>query len=1248
MGRSDRQELRSTERFEIVSRLGEGGMGVVYVARDRERDVTVALKTVRELTPERLLRFKNEFRALQDVAHPNLVHLGDLVESEGAWFFSMELVDGCDFLSWVRPTGAAQDCANAETVGAASSTTNQPTEAPAHAAGSTLLHRDHSAPLDELRLRRALAQLASGLAALHQAGQVHRDLKPSNILVTADGRVVILDFGLVGRAHQRAGAVVGTVGYMAPEQAADRAIGPAADWYSVGVLLYEALVGRWPIEGSQAELLARKQDTVPIPADQLAPDAPADLAALCTELLHIEPERRPPLEAILTRLGVMAARDPLRASATGPAAFVGRGTELAMLRSIYRSAGTGRASVVIVHGESGVGKTALVRRFLELVTAESPPALVLEGRCYERESVPYKAFDGVIDELGAWLSRLPPEVVASILPDHVAVLAEMFPGLRGVAPIAAAAGQPVDDLPRSELRARGFAALRELIGSAALRYPLVVVLDDVQWADRDSLALLRELLRAPAPPPMMLIATLRTPTESAVSVDDIVRIAEVGAGCHPLRVEGLPRGEAEELVRSRAHELGPDVAMATARLASESGGHPLYIDELIRFTVASRGADDRRVRLDDALWSRIGALADEPRRLVELVAVAGEPRSQRAIADAAAFAPDQLARWIASLRAGNLLRTTGTRPTDLVEAFHDRVRAAILAHLDAATLRAHHGRLACALEACGEAAPEALARHWRGAGDTARAYRHARVAAAQAADGLAFARAARLYALCVELLAPGAPEVAELQLAIGDALSHGGRGREAADAYLTAAALGGRHALEARRRAAEQLLTSGHIDSGLEVLRLVLDEFGLALPKTPRRAMASLIVNRARLRLRGLAHHERPAAQLAPAELARVDLCWSVAIGLGLIDTIRGAEFQVRHIRQALDCGEPYRVARALALEGSYLSAGGNATADRVDEVLARARALAERLGDAHAIGLTHLTAGIAGLCQGRWRAAVAAFAQAETIPIAHGRGSMWERDSARILSLWAQWYLGDLGAMAQRAPMLYRDALERGDLYAATSFGTALLPLVYLAEDRADAAATLATSALARWSQQGFYFQHYSHLWLQAQVELYRGGDAALGRLDALWPTLERSLLLTVQQTRLEALHLRARAALVAAVAASGRAGAKLLARARTLARQVLRERTAWADPMAVLIVAAIARIQGDHDTAHRQLQLAIDGFDATDQALYAAAARFQLGRLIGGVDGDPRGAAGAAAMTARGIRNPLAMARMLVPGFR
>jgi len=339
------------DRFEVRARLGAGGMGVVYEAYDRELRQLVALKTLRHADSRLLARFKREFRSLHDVAHRNIVALGEFFDTESEPFFTMELLRGVNFLAYVRgPAIGTLDDLVGETADTAQLVRGGASRTPARSRIAI------PSGYDEARLRAALAQLVVGLAALHRTGKVHRDVKPTNILVTDEGRVVLLDFGLVteidpGR-QSLDGRPIGTVDYMAPEQALAGDVTPAADWYSVGVLLYEALTGVQPYTGrTPYEVLLRKQQCAPPPPGELALAVPADLDALCARLLEPEAVRRPEAGEIFDLLGVAVRQrattdgSPRSArAATRPPTrplFVGRVEELRRLRAGYERGGGG-------------------------------------------------------------------------------------------------------------------------------------------------------------------------------------------------------------------------------------------------------------------------------------------------------------------------------------------------------------------------------------------------------------------------------------------------------------------------------------------------------------------------------------------------------------------------------------------------------------------------------------------------------------------------------------------------------------------------------------------------------------------------------------------------------------------------------------------------------------------------------------------------------------------------------------------
>ncbi|MFP2959197.1 serine/threonine-protein kinase [Myxococcus sp. 1LA] len=443
-----------SERFILRERLGEGGFGTVYEALDTRRGAAVALKLLRRVDAHALLLFKQEFRALAGLTHPNLVQLYELFSEADAWFFTMERLRGARFTRCVPPP------------------------------------RERQAGLDAERLRRLLRQLAEGVAFLHDAGKLHRDIKPSNVMVTDEDRVVLLDFGLVtdlrGTPHEERAA--GTPRYMAPEQAASRPMGPAADWYSVGVMLYEVLTGHLPVDASQ--------DTSgpPIPPRVLAPNVPEDLEALCLALLAREPEHRPTgaqVRGWLASPVERTFRPPRDLTPPRAGAFIGRERELRQLHDALASTRAGRAVVALVHGPSGMGKSALVQRFLEDVQAE-PGTAVLMGRCFEQESVPYKLLDSLMDALCRQLRALPG---APLPPADLGALGCLFPVFRQVPSCPDLSWRDAQVQPQ-EQRRRAARALRALLRAMAERGARVLWLDDVQWGDPEGAGFLLDALHA--------------------------------------------------------------------------------------------------------------------------------------------------------------------------------------------------------------------------------------------------------------------------------------------------------------------------------------------------------------------------------------------------------------------------------------------------------------------------------------------------------------------------------------------------------------------------------------------------------------------------------------------------------------------------------------------------------------------------------------------------------------------------------
>ena len=1276
-------DFGGTDRFSIESRLGAGGFGVVYRAYDRERRNVVAVKALRRAESDALYRFKHEFRSLADISHPNLVALYELLSEKEQWFFTMELVEGVNFLDHVRGMRSRGHAASA------AGTQPLPTPKPSiasEAAPDLLrlgLRTPESSesvvvpPFDPHVLRSALRQAVAGIQALHRAGQLHRDIKPSNVLISNEGRVVLLDFGLVTdlslSGSKRSSSVVGTPAYMSPEQGSSLPLSQSTDWYSLGVMLFEALTGRWPFGGGFIEMMwDKRHKDAPLPSE-LAPGAPEDLNALCRDLLRRDPRERPTGDEILARLGAVqgATWEPLAAAGASAAiptpAFVGRQTERSALYSALEATRAPKAVVVRLHGPSGVGKTALVRRFLEEARREN--VVALSGRCYERETVPYKALDSLVDALSQYLKRLPPEEAEALLPRDILALARVFPVLRRVGVIASSQRRALEIPDSQELRRRAFSALRELFARLAERRDVVLFLDDLQWGDVDSAALLGDLLRPPDPPPLLLIASYRS---DAAAASPFLSSLEVSPGAaetldvRELRVEALSGSDCRDLARTllEADLPAPSADTGDAEveaLARESGGNPLFLSELVRYRQAGvelterdrteilgvRGAGARSGTLEELIRSRVQLLPEAARRLLEILAVAGQPLRPAVARHAAGLGDEKDA--VELLRTRHLIRSRVTRERGEIEPYHDRIRETVVSQLSVEALKAYHGNLAMALEGSSTTDPEALALHFQEAGHAERAAEYSSIAAARAAEALAFDRAARLYRLALELRPAGSPKSRQLLwVKLGDALSNAGHSSAAAHAYLEAVpGAPAADELELRRRAAEHYLTGGHIEEGLATLRTVLEKVGMRMPVGPRGALFSMLVRRFLVRLRGIRYRERNSTQVSLERLTRIDICWSAAKGLILAQPFRARDFQARHLLQALSAGEPYRIARALAVEAGDSATGGGRTRRRTERILEAAKSLSERIGDPYPIGFALSVEGVIAFIEGRWKTARERTQAAGALLRERCRGVAWEIDNANYYSLASLFYLGRIKELRDNLPAVLREAEDRGDLYAATNIRTRLSPLIRLAQDQPTKAREDLEQAIGSWSRQDFYLQHWYELLGQTEARLYADAPAgAWELLDSRWPLLKASLLLHVQSVRINSLHLRARSA-IAAAARKGGAGEseRFLRLAARDARSIEREAMPWGNALARQLRAGVAASRREPEVASL-LEAAGRELDAADMALHATVARRCLGKLIGGEGGRRLVGDADVWMSGQGIQNPERMAAMLAPG--
>jgi eukaryotic-like serine/threonine-protein kinase len=874
--------------------------------------------------------------------------------------------------------------------------------------------------------------------------------------------------------------------------------------------------------------------------------------------------------------------------------------------------------VVRVEGESGVGKSRLVRRFLEEVTWQQGEAVVLSGRCYERESLPYKGVDGLVDALAGYLGGPGRQEAAELLPEGAAALCQLFPVLAAVAPRSAT---PVQVEP-VQARVSAFAALRELLGRLSRRRPLVLVVDDIQWADRDSLGLLEEVL---AEPGLLLVATVRSgPNEPTLAQQQ----GRVWQEARVVELSGLLPDQSEALIRRLLLRRSKLPEEEVWRIVRESAGHPLFIDALVH-QPREPGAQEQALSLEQVLWARMGLLEPAARGVLALLAVAEGALSHEVARQAAALEAAEYVRAMASLRGARLAVSSGPAASATLEVLHDKVRQAVLLHLEPPERRAWHLRLATTLETQPQPPAESLARHWREVGRLERAAQYYRQAAREAEQVLAFSRAAQLYQVLLELQPWEPQERSRLLVARGEALACAGHGAEAALALL-AAAEHSPHAQALQLRAGSQYLLVGHFEQGMALVRQTLARQGLALARGPATALLSLLWQRlwirppSRLELR----EEVPAHTLE-----RLELLDSLQQGLTPVSPFQGAVFQASYVRLALRTRERHHLLRALGHEVLFAATlDSRQRLARWSELLEQVEAhlSAEPSARAYAAVVRTLCAAILGEC----RRAQRSLEGAREL-LRQCTGLYRERCMLSGFGFWCLCMAGEIAEFRREAALALAEARERGDLYTYVALSLYAAPLRRLSEGEVAGMRREVDELLAQCRLTGFSTQHLHHLKAHVLADLYGGEpEAAVRRLEEAWPQVRRAGMLWTKSSSAELLDLRSRVLLYAAQARGAEKDARVLERLGQ----------PYTVACAELVRAGLSALRGEPEAAARYGHAA-RRLEEEGMLLYAASARVRQGELLGGEQGEALVRQTCEWMRQRGILQPERVAAMYAP---
>lgn len=937
--------------------------------------------------------------------------------------------------------------------------------------------------------------------------------------------------------------------------------------------------------------------------------------------------------------------------------FIGRETEIRWFLEEFEQ-NPRRMSVRLITGSSGLGKTALLQEAARQIKMAHPEALVLSGNCEERERGIYKAFDSILEMLGRWLADLSREERLQLVPRHAFALSQVFPQLAMLSELEAETGVRMLALPEpGEIRQMAFMALRELLGRISDRRPVALLIDDIQWADEDSLRLLDALTQPTVAPAMLLGLCLRTHVSGGLAAQMLARLEKMLPAMQMLRLRPLSMEASLALIRSllqanpEFREVDPQVA---SRIAREAGGQPLFIYELLYHMRIVGDSPKAVLKLEDVLWSRISVLDEDFISLLELVCVSFGPLRMDQAAHVLGRTWGEVFRIAARLRLLHLVRISGPLPEDEIEPYHDRVRDTVMEHMDANRATRWHERIVQELQTRPDVAPERMASHLVCLERTRDAASFLAAAAQDAAKQLAFDRAAGLWLQAIQLRFPPedslSPEdVEELRAWMEEcarALWGAGRGRESAQLLLRVAEGMPDGGLELRRQAAERLMVSGYLDEGIEVSRGIAETLGVHLPRSSTKAALSLLWSRFRVRLRGLDFVRRDSRDLSPQRLLHADILASLARGLALTNHILGSDCSARYLLVALDLGEPRRVMEALTMEANF-AASVSVKSPHVQRILDVVETQRKLCRDFDADLYVHAAHGYVGYMNGEWKKARenarAAFNLWSAKP-----GTFWERTLMRLQMCWSTFYLGEMAELAREVPSVAREAENRGDLFTLASMVSGLNNTVFLETESPENAQKRVEEVMARWSHGGYHMQHYFALLARVQAALFAiRPEQAVTWILQDEKALNRSWLLRVPSVRHEYWQFRGKTALMQALASSGPERREKLRKTEYWIKKLWKSRLPWVEGTGYALAGAVAHARGDADTAAVRLRQALERFHLAEMGLYAAAVRLRLADLVQGDEGARLAETARAFLQEQRLRQEENWLSLLVPGF-
>ena len=654
-------------RYAILKKLGEGGKGIVYKARDTVLNRVVAIKMLKSSvsSEESYSRFMREAQAIAKLNHPNIVYIYDIGKEAEKQFFVLEFIDGMSLRNLIEtyPEGKC----------------------------------------DIQTVLRIGIDVCSALQYAHSKGVLHRDIKPENILITEKGIAKLMDFGLAKMLDQpsitQEGIIVGTVAYVAPENALGKGADAKSDLYSFGAVLYEAVTGKPPFPGEDpVKIIFSHIHDYPVSLSKLNPNVPQALADCIMKLLEKEPEKRYQSatdllnvlreisEGFLREVPLPSYKPSIDASSPQPSAImrtqlIDRIEEMRLLRDAVDRTLRGEGGVIVLYGEAGIGKTRLTRelgtyarlRGMQVLYGRCPALLRMDG------APPFALWSDVIKD---YLQSCRLEQLYRVIGFYPGELSKLAPELKQklgaipqLLPISPEHGQD-----------RLFEAVSQFITNISKEDPLLVILDDLQWTDQSSLLLLHYSVRGVQMEPLLILGAYRdTDIDERHPLTSVLTELNRERLLQSVHLKRLSSNDISEMIKQilEQNELPKEFCEL---VYDKTRGNPFFVEEVITSLkeeeVIYREENKWKIKdvskiefpktVKSAIKARISRLDEECQNVLTMASFVGNDFTFEALCGITGLEEDKLLEIMDKMLKTGLVKEKTSREED-VYCFADAI-----------------------------------------------------------------------------------------------------------------------------------------------------------------------------------------------------------------------------------------------------------------------------------------------------------------------------------------------------------------------------------------------------------------------------------------------------------------------------------------------------------------------------------------------------------------------------------------------